>query len=144
MTEHTDSPELEVDENQLIAERYKKLARIREQAGPDFPNDFRRTHVARVLIDAHGDAEKDALAEAGIEVAVCGRIMLRRIMGKASFLTIQDVSGRIQLYARKADLPEGVYDDFKTWDLGDIVGGQGRLFKTNTGELSVHLTSLQL
>ena len=144
MTEHTDSPELEVDENQLIAERYKKLARIREQTGPDFPNDFRRTHVARVLIDAHGDAEKDALAEAGIEVAVCGRIMLRRIMGKASFLTIQDVSGRIQLYARKADLPEGVYDDFKTWDLGDIVGGQGRLFKTNTGELSVHLTSLQL
>ena len=144
MTEHTDSPNIEVDENQLIAERYKKLGRIREQAGPDFPNDFRRTHLAGTLIDAHGDAEKDALAEAGIEVAVCGRVMLRRIMGKASFLTIQDVSGRLQLYARKADLPEGVYDDFKTWDLGDIVGGQGRLFKTNTGELSVHLTSLQL
>ena len=144
MTEHTDSPNIEVDENQLIAERYKKLGRIREQAGPDFPNDFRRTHLAGTLIDAHGDAEKDALAEAGIEVRVCGRVMLRRIMGKASFLTIQDVSGRLQLYARKADLPEGVYDDFKTWDLGDIVGGQGRLFKTNTGELSVHLTSLQL
>lgn len=144
MTEHTDSPNIEVDENQLIAERYKKLGRIREQAGPDFPNDFRRTHLAGTLVDAHGDAEKDALAEAGIEVRVCGRVMLRRIMGKASFLTIQDVSGRLQLYARKADLPEGVYDDFKTWDLGDIVGGQGRLFKTNTGELSVHLTSLQL
>ena len=70
--------------------------------------------------------------------------MLRRIMGKASFLTIQDVSGRIQLYARKADLPEGVYDDFKTWDLGDIVGGRGVLFKTNTGELSVHLTEIRL
>jgi lysyl-tRNA synthetase class 2 len=144
MTEHTDSPNIEVDENQLIAERYKKLGRIREQAGPDFPNDFRRTHLAGTLIDTHGDTEKDALAEAGIEVRVCGRVMLRRIMGKASFLTIQDVSGRLQLYARKADLPEGVYDDFKTWDLGDIVGGQGRLFKTNTGELSVHLTSLQL
>jgi lysyl-tRNA synthetase class 2 len=142
MTEHTDSPDL--DDNQLIAERYKKLARIREESGPDFPNTFRRTHLAGALIEAHGDAEKDTLAEAGIEVAVCGRVMLRRIMGKASFFTIQDVSGRLQLYARKADLPEGVYDAFKTWDLGDIVGGQGRLFKTNTGELSVHLTDLQL
>ena len=70
--------------------------------------------------------------------------MLRRIMGKASFLTIQDTSGRIQLYAKKADLPDGIYDDFKTWDLGDIIGGSGRLFKTNTGELSVHLTEIRL
>jgi len=138
------SPEVEIDENQLIAERQKKLALIRQSEGPTFPNDFRRSHRAGELAAAHGHEEKEELAEKLIEVAVCGRIMLRRIMGKASFLTIQDVSGRIQLYARKADLPEGVYDDFKTWDLGDIVGGRGTLFKTNTGELSVHLTEIRL
>ena len=138
------SPEVEIDENQLIAERQKKLALIRESEGPTFPNDFRRSHRAGELAAVHGHEEKEELAEQSIEVAVCGRIMLRRIMGKASFLTIQDVSGRIQLYARKADLPDGVYDDFKTWDLGDIVGGRGTLFKTNTGELSVHLTEIRL
>ncbi|NCX49493.1 MAG: lysine--tRNA ligase [Gammaproteobacteria bacterium] len=143
MTDHN-TPEIEVDENQLIAERQKKLSLIRDADGPTFPNDFRRSHLALDLAQAHGSDEKEALAEKGIEVAVCGRIMLRRIMGKASFLTIQDVSGRIQLYARKADLPEGVYDDFKTWDLGDIIGGRGTLFKTNTGELSIHLTEIRL
>ncbi len=143
MTDHN-TPEIEVDENQLIAERQKKLALIRESDGPTFPNDFRRTDVADHLATQYGTDDKETLEQKGIEVAVCGRIMLRRIMGKASFLTIQDVSGRIQLYARKADLPEGVYDDFKTWDLGDIVGGRGTLFKTNTGELSVHLTEIQL
>ncbi len=143
MTKH-DNPEVEVDENQLIAERYKKLALMRGSDQPTFPNDFRRTHLVSELTDTHGDMERDALTEGRVEVAVCGRIMLRRIMGKASFLTIQDTSGRIQLYARKADLPDGMYDDFKTWDLGDIVGGSGRLFKTNTGELSVHLTEIRL
>ena len=138
------TPEVEGDENQLIAERQRKLSLIRAKNGPAFPNDFRRTHVASELMKVHGETEKNALAELVVEVAVCGRIMLRRIMGKASFLTIQDVSGRIQLYARKEDLPEGIYDDFKTWDLGDIVGGHGVLFKTNTGELSVHLTELKL
>lgn len=144
MTEHTQSPDVEVDENQLIAERYRKLELIRARDGVDFPNDFRRTHEAAELIKAHGDKDKETLAAEAIEVAVCGRMMLRRIMGKASFLTLQEGSGRIQLYARKADLPDGVYDDFKTWDLGDIVAGRGTLFKTNTGELSVHVTSLQL
>jgi len=144
MTEHTNAPETEVDENQLIAERYKKLAAIRERQPVVFPNDFRRSHLAADLIKSHGAYEKEALAEQAVEVAVCGRIMLRRIMGKASFLTIQDVSGRIQLYARGDGLPEGVYEQFKTWDLGDIVGGRGVLFKTNTGELSVQLTEIHL
>jgi len=144
MTEHTNAPETEVDENQLIAERYKKLAAIRERQPVVFPNDFRRSHLAAELIKSHGAFEKEALAEQAVEVAVCGRIMLRRIMGKASFLTIQDVSGRIQLYARGDGLPEGVYEQFKTWDLGDIVGGRGVLFKTNTGELSVQLTEIHL
>ena len=137
-------PEVEVDENQLIAERQRKLSLLRARSGPAFPNDFRRTHLASELTTSYGEMEKNELFELAIEVAVCGRIMLRRIMGKASFLTIQDVSGRIQLYARTADLPEGIYDDFKTWDLGDIVGGRGTLFKTNTGELSVHLMGLNL
>ena len=137
-------PEVEVDENQLIAERQRKLSLLRARSGPAFPNDFRRTHLASELNTSYGEMEKNELFELAIEVAVCGRIMLRRIMGKASFLTIQDVSGRIQLYARTADLPEGIYDDFKTWDLGDIVGGRGTLFKTNTGELSVHLMGLNL
>ncbi len=143
MTEHK-NPEVEVDENQLIAERYKKLALIRDADQPTFPNDFRRTHLASVLMDTYSGMTRDRLTEIREEVAICGRIMLRRVMGKASFLTIQDTSGRIQLYARKADLPDGIYDDFKTWDLGDIVGGRGRLFKTNTGELSVHLTEIRL
>ena len=143
MTDHT-TPEIEVDENQLITERQKKLSLIRDAEGPTFPNDFRRSHLALELTKMHGSEDKETLAENGIEVAVCGRVMLRRIMGKASFLTIQDTSGRIQLYARKADLHEGVYEDFKTWDLGDIVGGRGTLFKTNTGELSVHLTEIRL
>ena len=136
--------EVEVEENQLIAERYKKLALIRDTGQPTFPTDFRRTHLASVLMEAYGDADRERLTESREEVAICGRMMLRRIMGKASFLTIQDTSGRIQLYARKADLPEGIYNDFKTWDLGDIVGGRGRLFKTNTGELSVHLNEIRL
>ncbi|MDB4021236.1 lysine--tRNA ligase [Litorivicinus sp.] len=144
MTTETNTPSVELDENKLVAERYKKLALIRDKAQPAFPNDFRRTHLSAELIIAYGESEKEALAEAGIEVFVCGRIMLRRIMGKASFLTIQDVSGRIQLYARSADLQDGVYDDFKSWDLGDIVGGSGILFRTNTGELSVHLEDIRM
>ncbi len=143
MKEHKKA-EVEVDENQLIVERYRKLARIRDLDQPSFPNDFRRTHLASVLTDTFGDTDRDTLTEERVAVAVCGRIMLRRIMGKASFLTIQDTSGRIQLFATKADLPDGIYDEFKTWDLGDIIGGSGRLFKTNTGELSVHLTEIRL
>ncbi len=144
MTDQTQHPEIELDENQLVAERYRKLAAIREREAVAFPNDFRRTHWAADLHAVHDEDTKEALADTPITVSVCGRIMLRRIMGKASFLTIQDGSGRIQLYARGNDLPEGVYDDFKGWDLGDIVGGTGVLFKTNTGELSVHLTEIRL
>ena len=147
MSEIQDTPEQ--DESELLALRRAKLTEMREQ-GNAFPNDFRRDSLASELHEAHGekskeDLEKEAEDEgAGVPVKVAGRIMLRRIMGKASFVTIQDMSGRIQLYARKADLPEGVYNAFKKWDLGDIVGAEGRLFKTNTGELSIHLTNLVL
>jgi len=139
----TDSQENLQDENRIVAERRAKLAELREK-GIAFPNDFRRDAFAQDLQQAHAGAEKEALAEKGIRVQVAGRMMLRRIMGKASFFTLQDMSGRIQCYARKADLPEGVYDEFKGWDLGDTLGASGTLFLTNTGELSIHLDELRL
>ncbi len=142
MSEEEQNPEQ--DESELLAIRRAKLTEMREQ-GNAFPNDFRRDSLASELHEAHGEKSKEELAEAeAIPVKVAGRIMLRRIMGKASFVTIQDMSGRIQLYVRKADIPEGVYNAFKKWDIGDIVGAEGTLFKTNTGELSIHLTNLVL
>ena len=131
------------DEHKIIAERRAKLDSLREQ-GNAFPNDFRRDAYADDLHQQHGDKDKEQLEQEGIRVQVAGRMMLRRIMGKASFLTLQDMSGRIQCYARKSDLPEGVYNEFKRWDLGDLVGVSGTLFKTNTGELSIHLDQLRL
>lgn len=140
MIEETEVPQ---DENKIIAERRAKLDSLREQ-GDAFPNDYRRDSYAADLHEAYGAKEKEALAQEGVRVRVAGRIMLRRIMGKASFLTLQDMSGRIQCYARKNDLPEGVYNEFKKWDLGDLVGAAGTIFKTNTGELSIHLDELRL
>jgi len=140
MIEEAEAPQ---DENKIIAERRAKLDSLREQ-GDAFPNDFRRDAYAADLHEAHGDKDKETLEQKGIRIRVAGRIMLRRIMGKASFLTLQDMSGRIQCYARKNDLPEGVYNEFKKWDLGDLVGVAGTLFRTNTGELSIHLDELRL
>ena len=141
MTDQNQTPEL--DENQLIAERRAKLASLRDE-GVAFPNAYRREALAADLTAAHGDKDKPELEAAQIPTKIAGRIVLRRIMGKASFATIQDGSGRIQAYLRKQDLPEGLYAQFKTWDLGDIVGIEGHLFKTNTGELSVHATDAVL
>ncbi|MGV8209274.1 OB-fold nucleic acid binding domain-containing protein, partial [Pseudomonas aeruginosa] len=91
------------------------------------------------------DKDNEALTSLNVEVSVAGRMMTRRIMGKASFVTLQDVGGRIQLYVARDDLPEGVYNEqFKKWDLGDIVGARGKRFKTKTGELSIHCTELRL
>ena len=131
-----------LDESQVYQIRKQKLASLRE-AGFNFPNKFRREHLALDLIKLYSQDKKEELAEKKIKVVVAGRIVLRRIMGKASFFHIQDLSGRIQIYLRQNDLAE-VYDDFKTWDLGDIVGVAGELFITNTGELSVHADSLLL
>lgn len=132
------------NENQIMAERREKLNQLRDQDGSTFPNHFRRDSLGKHLHNTYGDLTKEELAEKAIPVKVAGRMMLRRIMGKASFCTIQDMSGRIQAYVRGADIPEGVYDDFKHWDLGDIVGITGLLFKTKTGELSVHATNIEL
>ena len=111
--------------------------------GFNFPNQFRRQYLAANLQDQYADVDKEALAAQQVKVAVAGRIILRRIMGKASFFHIQDISGRMQIYIRQNDLPE-LYEEFKHWDLGDIVGVKGELFKTNTGELTVHAGSVEL
>ena len=133
-----------VDENKLIAERRQKLAGIRE-AGVAFPNDFRRNVMAGELHAEYESKSKEELADLNIRVSVAGRMMLKRVMGKASFATVQDMSGRIQLYVARDDLAEGVYNEqFKKWDIGDIIGGEGVLMKTNKGELSVKLDSIRL
>ena len=127
----------EQDENNLFEVRKEKLKKLREQ-GKDYPNSFRRNELAKELIKGYSDLTKDDLENTSISVKVAGRIMLRRLMGKASFTTIQDMSAQIQLYLREDTLSN--YDDFKTWDIGDIIGVEGELFKTNTGELSIKVT----
>ena len=131
------------DENQIIAERRAKLAEWR-QAGNAFPNTFRRTHLAADLHRQFDDLTKEQLEESPVAVKVAGRMMLKRVMGKASFATIQDMSGRIQLYISDDLTGADVHAAFKHHDLGDILGAQGTLFKTKTNELSIRVTELQL
>lgn len=131
------------DENKLIAERRDKLKQLREN-GIAFPNDFRRNVMAGELQAEYGDKDREFFEDQDIRVSVAGRMMAKRVMGKASFAGLKDMSGRIQLYVQRDALPEGVYQQFKTWDVGDIVGGEGKLFKTQKGELSVHVDSLRL
>jgi lysyl-tRNA synthetase class 2 len=131
------------DENQIVAERRAKLQVLRGQ-GTAFPNDFRRAHLAGELQGAFADKPNEDLEAAQTQVAVAGRMMLKRVMGKASFATIQDMSGRIQLYVTRDELGEPLYEQFKHWDLGDILGARGTLFRTRTGELSIKVSSLRL
>ena len=131
------------DENQLIALRREKLQQRRTQ-GTAYPNQFKRQHLAEQLLSQYDHLDKAELEAQSVQVKVAGRMMAKRIMGKASFTHIQDMSGRIQLYIQRDALPEGLYADFKTWDIGDIVGASGTLFKTNKGELSVQVTELVL
>ncbi|TFL11377.1 lysine--tRNA ligase [Pusillimonas caeni] len=136
-------PATATDENHLIAERRGKLARLREE-GVAFPNDFRPDSKAADLHAKYGDLDKDALAELAAPAKVAGRMMLKRVMGKASFATLQDGSGRIQIYLDKSALGEEAYARFKTWDIGDIVAVEGKVFKTNKGELSVQASQVRL
>ena len=131
------------DENALIAERREKLAAVRAR-GIAFPNDFKPKHRAAELARLHGDLANEALEPMAVSVSLAGRMMLKRVMGKASFATLQDATGRIQLFATKDALGEEAYEHFKHLDLGDIVGAEGTLFKTRTGELSVRLSQLRL
>jgi lysyl-tRNA synthetase class 2 len=135
----------QTDENHLVAERRAKLAALRAK-GIAFPNDFRRTEEAGDLQAQYADAERwdnAALEGEGRRVALAGRLLAKRVMGKAAFGTLQDVSGRIQLFLQSAALGEA-YDAFKGWDVGDIVAVQGTLMRTKTGELSVKAESLRL
>ena len=139
----------EQDENKLIAERREKLKALRaEQAARGaiaFPNDFKPKDRAAQLHQAHGAIEKEAMAaRERVQASVAGRMMLKRVMGKASFATLQDATGRIQIYVTRDDVGEADYEAFKHWDLGDIVAAEGHLFKTKTGELSIHATRIRL
>ena len=137
-----------LDENQLVAERREKLKALREahkQGGvPAFPNDFKPGHQSHALHAEHGAKAAEQLEAEGPPASVAGRMMLKRVMGKASFATLQDQGGRIQIYVTRDAVGEDAYAAFKHWDLGDIVGAEGRLFKTRTGELSLHATSIRL
>ena len=137
------TPEVPQDENQIIAERRGKLAALRAK-GQAFPNDFRRDALAADLHAQHGALPNEELEPKGIAVAVAGRMVLKRVMGKACFATVQDMSGRIQLYVTLDAVGAEALDDFKHWDLGDIVGATGTLFKTRTGELSVKVARIRL
>ena len=108
------------DIDELIAQRREKLEKLRE-AEQAYPNDFRRDSLADELHQTHGESDKETLESVRMRVSVAGRMMTRRVMGKASFAHIQDMSGKIQLYVRRDELPEGLYDEFKHWDLVDII-----------------------
>ncbi len=131
-----------IDENSLISERRAKLARLRE-GGNAYPNDFRRDVLADELHTAYGAKSAEWFEAHPTPVIVGGRMLLKRVMGKASFAQIRDRSGQIQLFLQQNVLGSA-YDDFKGWDIGDILGAEGTLFRTKTGELSVKVTKLRL
>ena len=131
------------DENQIMAERRAKLALLRE-SGPAFPNDFVPEDRAAKLHASYDEQDKEALEALNVSASVAGRLMLKRVMGKASFITLQDSTGRIQIYLSKESVGPDVYDAFKRWDIGDIVAVRGNVFKTNKGELSIHAHEVRM
>jgi len=143
MSEQSNDSPAPQDENHIIAERREKLAAWRAD-GNAYPNDFQRQNTAAKLDELYADKNQEELEQTPVEVCVAGRIMLKRVMGKASFATIQDLSGRIQLYISRDAVGEAVYQDFKRWDIGDIIGASGTLFKTKTGELTIKTEQIRL
>jgi lysyl-tRNA synthetase class 2 len=141
------------DENQLVQERREKLKALRQQQAAGgavaFPNDYQPSHTAEQLFAQYDSHATEILAGMGATAKVAGRMMLKRVMGKASFCTLQDASfgssgGRIQIYVKGEDIGAELYAAFKHWDLGDIVAAEGTVFKTKTGELSIHATRVRL
>ena len=139
----TDNQTPQQDENHLIAERRSKLAAMRTR-GVAFPNDFVPADRAEPLHQRYGEQDQATLAAAAHPASVAGRMMLKRVMGKASFATLQDSTGRIQIYLDRNSLGEENYDDFKQWDIGDIIAITGQVFKTNKGELSIHAATARV
>ncbi len=132
------------EENKLIAQRREKLSGLREN-GNAFPNDFRRDSMAADLHALYSVETGEELEAMGQRVSIAGRMMAKRVMGKASFARLQDMSGNIQLFLQRDNLPEGVYNDgFKKWDVGDVIGAEGVMFKTKTGELSIKVDEVKL
>jgi lysyl-tRNA synthetase class 2 len=129
-------------ENKLIAERRGKLDALREH-GNAYPNDFRRNALAEELHRTYASHEDEALRDEHAAVSVSGRMMAKRVMGKASFIKLQDRSGQIQVRLERDRLADGIYQGFKKWDVGDIVGAKGELFRTKTGELTVMADDVQ-
>jgi lysyl-tRNA synthetase class 2 len=143
VSETTDNNAAPADENRLIAERRAKLDALRA-AGQAYPNDFRPDATAAQLCERFGESDLEALEAVDETFAVAGRLLGKRVMGKIAFVSLRDSSGDIQLVLQRDELPEGVYQQFKQWDLGDIIGGRGRMFRTNAGELSLRLAEVRL
>jgi lysyl-tRNA synthetase class 2 len=139
----TATDESTADANKLVAERREKLAAIRAR-GVAFPNDFKPRDRAAELHRAHDEKSAESLEAEAVPASVAGRMMLKRVMGKACFATLQDGSGRIQLYVTADAVGAETLAAFKHWDLGDLLGAEGTLFKTRTGELSLKVTSIRL
>jgi lysyl-tRNA synthetase class 2 len=142
MSDQENKPE-QFETHEQIEQRRAKLAALREK-GIAFPNDYRRNVMAGELHVEYGEKDGETLEKTNTRVSVAGRMMTRRVMGKASFAHIQDMSGQIQLYVTRDALPEGGYAEFKKWDLGDIIGAEGVMFKTKKGELSVKVDSIRM
>ena len=133
-----------MEDNKLIIERKNKLKILREKGNP-FVNDFKPENDSADLFAKYDNLEKEELAGKEVAVKIAGRMMLKRVMGKSSFATIMDNTGRIQIFLMRDNLPEGFYNEqFKKWDIGDIVGCVGTLFKTQTGELSIRISEIKL
>ena len=131
-------------EKAILEERRKKLENLRDK-GVAYANSFRPKNSAKEIHKLYGETSKDDLAEKNIKnISIAGRIVLKRVMGNASFATLRDASGDIQIYVTKNNIDESVYDDFKTWDLGDIVGVSGSLFRTKTDELTIEVWDLEM
>ncbi|KAA3638048.1 MAG: lysine--tRNA ligase, partial [Proteobacteria bacterium] len=132
------------EENKLITERRQKLQQIRRQQQVAFPNQFRRSHEAAQLHILYDQYDKETLADKNVPVKVIGRMMSQRLFGKGGFAVLRDVSGDIQLFVQLNGVGEETFEAFKGWDIGDIIAGEGVLFKTKTNELSVKVDTLQL
>ncbi|EKD73089.1 MAG: hypothetical protein ACD_45C00465G0004 [uncultured bacterium] len=139
----TEQENTTLDTNTLIAQRRTKLAELRRKRNP-YPNDFRRDALAARLHKQYGEKTEPELEANPVIVKIAGRMMTRRLMGKASFVHLQDMTGKIQLYVRQDEIAPDVYAAFLEWDIGDIVGVKGKLFKTKTGELSVRTQHIEL
>ena len=131
-------------EKAIIEERRKKLEQLRDK-GEAYGNSFKPKNNAKNLHEEYGNFSKDELSEKNIkDISIAGRIILKRVMGNASFATLRDSTGDIQIYVTKNNVEESVYEDFKTWDLGDIVGVSGSLFRTKTDELTIDVWDLEM